>query len=604
MLKRNEVPVSETWDLTTLFKTEADYEKQLEKAQQLADQFVQTYQGQLNTVEVINTAINDYQYFLQTISLAGTYVSLNSSTDLNDPKNLERQGHFSQLAAKISAQMSFFISELLQVEESILKDVRDVDVEHEKFINDLLKDKKHYLHPEAEKALASLSNVLNAAPNLYNTIKLGDMDFGTFTANNKAYPLSFVLFENEYDYELDHEVRHQAHQKFAEVLARYEKTTATNYLTHVRMEKTLSQLRGFDSVLDYLLDKQDVSRDLYDRQIDVIMEKFAPVARKYANILKDIHGLDEMTFMDLKLVVDPDFEPEITIEESKEYLVRGLEMLGEDYVDMIQRAYDERWIDFVQNQGKSTGAFCSSPYGAHPFILISWTSRMREVFVMAHELGHAGHFYLAHQNQNLYNSRPSMYFVEAPSTMNELIMANQLLKETQDPRMQRWIYSTLIARTYYHNFVTHLLEAHWQRKVYRLVDENRSFNANQLHQMMKETYEEFWGEDVLINEEAKYTWMRQPHYYRGLYPYTYSAGLTIATSVSKRITNEGQPAIDDWLTVLKTGGRLTPVELAALAKVDITTDQPLLETIDYLSHIVDEIERLTDALNGGRKQDA
>ena len=197
-----------------------------------------------------------------------------------------------------------------------------------------------------------------------------------------------------------------------------------------------------------------------------------------------------------------------------------------------------------------------------------------------------------------------MYFVEAPSTMNELIMANQLLKETQDPRMQRWIYSTLIARTYYHNFVTHLLEAHWQRKVYRLVDENRSFNANQLHQMMKETYEEFWGEDVLINEEAKYTWMRQPHYYRGLYPYTYSAGLTIATSVSKRITNEGQPAIDDWLTVLKTGGRLTPVELAALAKVDITTDQPLLETIDYLSHIVDEIERLTDALNGGRKQDA
>ncbi len=152
---------------------------------------------------------------------------------------------------------------------------------------------------------------------------------------------------------------------------------------------------------------------------------------------------------------------------------------------MIRRAFEERWIDFPQNKGKSTGAFCSTPYGAHPFILINWTDRMREVFVLSHELGHAGHFYLAHQYQNIFDSRPSLYFIEAPSTMNELLMANYLMKNTQDKRMRRWVLSTLISRTYYHNFVTHLLEAAYQREVYRIIDKGGSVQAPTLNKIKK-----------------------------------------------------------------------------------------------------------------------
>lgn len=596
MLKRSEVPVQETWDLTPLFKTEKDYEAALEKTQKNVEAFVNKYKGRLDNAQSIHNALTDYRDFLQTFRLAATYMSLNTSSDLNDPVNQNRQIKFSGLASQISGKMSFFESELIQQDEAELLKVKEMDQEHAHYIDELLKDKEHYLHPEAEKVLASLSGVLGNTVSLYNTIKLGDLDFGTFEVNGKEYPLSFVLFENEYDYDLDHDVRRAAHKKFSETLKKYEKTAANNYLNHVRHEKVMSELRGFDSVLDYLLDDQDVSRDLYNRQIDVIMEKFAPVMRRYVNMLKEIHGLDKMTFSDLKLVVDPEFEPEITIEESRDYLLRGLAPLGQEYLDMVNRAYDERWVDFVQNQGKGTGAFCSSPYGCHPYILISWTSRMREVFVMAHELGHAGHFYNAHQHQNIFDSRPSLYFIEAPSTMNELIMATQLFKETEDPRMERWINATLIARTYYHNFVTHLLEAHFQRKVYHLIDEGKGFTADTLNKMFKETYEEFFGDSVEFDETVENTWMRQIHYYKGLYPYTYSAGLTIATNVRNRIVEEGQPAIDDWLKVLRAGGTKTPVELAQMAKVDITTDKPLLETIDYLDHVISEIERLTKEL--------
>lgn len=221
---------------------------------------------------------------------------------------------------------------------------------------------------------------------------------------------------------------------------------------------------------------------------------------------------------------------------------------------------------------------------------------MNEVFVLAHELGHAGHFYNAHKHQNIFNSRPSLYFIEAPSTMNEMLMANHLLSTSNDPQFKRWVISSIVARTYYHNFVTHLLEADYQRKVYELVDSGNNVNAGTLNKLKRETLEQFWGDTVEITEGAELTWMRQPHYYMGLYPYTYSAGLTISTQVSKRILEEGQPAVEEWLQVLQAGGTKKPAELAKMAGVDITTEKPLRDTISYIGELIDELEKLTNEI--------
>ncbi|HSP47567.1 MAG TPA: M3 family metallopeptidase, partial [Clostridiaceae bacterium] len=177
--------------------------------------------------------------------------------------------------------------------------------------------------------------------------------------------------------------------------------------------------------------------------------------------------------------------------------------------------------------------------------------------------------------------------------MNEMLMANHLVKSSEDKRFRRWVYSTMVSRTYYHNFVTHLLEAYYQREVYRIVDAGGSIQASTLNGIMRDTLEKFWGDSVYINDGSELTWMRQPHYYMGLYPYTYSAGLTIATEVSRRALEDGEGAIEDWKKVLKAGGTLTPVELAKLAGVDITTDQPLLNTIEHIGSLISEIERLT-----------
>lgn len=593
---RSEIKLEETWNLQDLFATEEDYEAALEAVQKEAETFEKTYKGTITDAASAVKALKAYQDLQEKIIPIGTYASLSASVDQTNDKSQLRSSQYASIAAKISSQTAFLMSELTALPVEVLEEASEIADEFSVILDRVIRQKPHQLHPEVEKTLAAFSSTFQAPYGLYNTTKLVDMKFPDFEVDGKSYPLSYVTFEGNLESDPDTAKRRAAYKAFYDKLREYQHTTAKTYDMHVQIEKKNADLRGYDSVFDYLLMSQDVDRELYDRQIDVIMSELAPHMRKYAKLLQKIYGLEEMTFADLKVPVDPEYEPTISIEESKNYIKEGLSILGDDYLHMIDRAYSERWIDFAQNIGKSTGAFCSSPYGVHPYILISWTGSMEDVFVLAHELGHAGHFYNAHQHQNLFKARPSMYFIEAPSTMNEMLMANHLLKNSNNPRFKRWVLSTIIARTYYHNFVTHLLEAAYQRKVYEIVDAGGNVNATILNKLKREVLEEFWGNAVVINEGAELTWMRQPHYYMGLYPYTYSAGLTISTQVAKRILEEGQPAVDDWIKVLQAGGSKKPVELAKMAGIDITTDQPLRDTISYIGEMIDEIIQLTEEL--------
>src|SRR5699024_4582862 len=255
--------------------------------------------------------------------------------------------------------------------------------------------------------------------------------------------------------------------------------------------------------------------------------------RRYAALKQKAYGLETLYFADLKAPFDPDYNPEISFENAGDMIENALSIMGTEYKQMIHKAIHERWVDYADNIGKQSGAFCASVYQVHPYILISWTNQMRCAFTLAHELGHAGHFYFAEKNQPILNMDPSSYFIEAPSTFNELLLAESLLKNTDDPRMKRWVISQLLG-TYYHNFVTHLLEGEFQRRIYTFAEEGKPITAALLCEQKQATIESFWGDAVEIDEGAGLTWMRQPHYYMGLYPYTYSAGLTIATAVLQK----------------------------------------------------------------------
>lgn len=598
MPTRSEVNIEETWDLNSLFASDEAFHEALSSLEKEVEMFEARYKGNTADAASVNDLLKAYTEINEKFVPVGTYASLKLSTDQTDDEAQMLASKFGSAAAKVNSKLSFVTSELLALPEETLQQAMQESGEFQVYLEKLIRKKQYQLHPEVEKTLAAYSSSFNAPYGLYNTTKMVDMSFPDFEVDGESYPLSYVSFEGDWEAETDTAKRRAAFDAFSAKLKEYQHTTAKTYDMQLQTEKTTADLRGYDSIFDYLLFNQEVDRSLYNRQIDLITSELAPHMRKYAKLLQKAHGLEKMTFADLKISLDPTYEPEITVEDSKKYVNDALGIMGEDYLEMIERSYSERWIDFAQNKGKSTGAFCSSPYGNHPYILISWTGRMNEVFVLAHELGHAGHFYNANRAQNIFNARPSLYFIEAPSTMNEMLMANHLLENSKDPKFKRWVISSIVARTYYHNFVTHLLEAAYQRKVYERIDAGQSVNAGVLNNLKRGVLEEFWGDTVEINEGAELTWMRQPHYYMGLYPYTYSAGLTISTQVSKRILDEGQPAVDEWLEVLKAGGTKSPVELSKMAGIDITTDQPLRDTIAYIGDLIDELEKLTEEIEG------
>ncbi len=595
---RKDVPVNETWDLSLIYITKEEFLKEKQAAADKCDQIAKTYKGKLANAEAILACLDERAAFSIMMDHLYNYTSLATSVDAYDGEAGDEAAAIGSFYAQAESALSFIESEIAEASEEVLKEAIEKAEGSKHYLEEILRQKPYRLNPETEKVLAALAESLGVPYDVYQKTKLADMKFDSFTVNGKEYPLGYSLFEDDYEYVGDTDVRRTAFAKFSEKLRQYENTTAECYNAYLRGERDMAKIRGFKDNFDKDLFQDHVTREMYDRQIDMITADLAPAMRKYAKLIKAMYGLGKMTFADLKLPIDPDFAPEVTIEESRKQVKEALSILGEDYAAMVDEAYDKRWFDFARNQGKETGGFCASPYRKGSFILLSWNGRMSDVFTVAHELGHAGQYRLSDANQSIYDTNMSGYMVEAPSTMNELLFAQYLKKTNDDKRFRRWVLASQISNTYYHNFVTHLREAWYQREAIKIVDAGGSVNAQKLNEIFRKNLELFWGDAVELTEGCELTWMRQPHYYMGLYSYTYSAGLTVATAVARKIEQEGQPAVERWKDMLKAGGSTDPIGLAKIAGVDITTDQPLRETIQYISDTIDEICELTKEIDG------
>lgn len=595
---RKDVPVNETWDLSLIFAAEADFEAAVEKAKALADTLEKTYKNALTTPESIAECLALYEELEILLYQTTSYTSLAVSVDYTDTEAQKKDAKMTALAAEIGSRLSFIESEIADAPEELIRAAMDKAGRAKHYLAEILREKPHRLSAETEKVLAALSPVFNAPYDIYHMTKLADMKFGSFTVNGREYPLGYSLFEDEYEYEADTDVRRAAFRAFSDKLREYENTTAATYNTYLTQQRIMAKQRGFADMFEADLFTDHVTREMYDRQIDLITEKLAPAMRKYARLVGKMNKLDRVTFADLKLPLDAEFDPRVTIGESREYVRSALSVLGQDYADMVDEAYDKRWIDFARNVGKETGGFCSSPYGCNSYILLSWNNRMADVFTIAHELGHAGHFRLCNGAQSLFDTNVSGYLIEAPSTMNELLLAQDLLRKNTDKRFRRWVLSSLIGHTYYHNFVTHLREAWYQREAMNIIEQGGAVNAETLSGIFRKNLETFWGDAVELTEGCELTWMRQPHYYMGLYSYTYSAGLTLATQAALNIAAEGESAVARWRAMLEAGSTRDPLGLAAIAGIDLSTPDALEHTIAYISGIIDEIAALTEEIDG------
>lgn len=593
-LLRSEVPVEMTWDLTHIFPTVEAWEAAF-AAVESGISCVTAFRGRLGQGPAAFLACLEAEEELRKRFIpVMSYAGLNLATEGTSPASQVAAGRTSSLMATIQAETSFIRTEALALPEGTLEAYLAAEPGLESFrrtIEQMLAEKPHVLGAETEMALASLSEVLDSPGMIYNRSKASDLAFEPVAdKDGNMLPMSFPGYEGRYERSGDTVLRRNAYASFTRGLNAYKNTYAATWATEVKKNVVTARLRGYKSATDMILSRQEVTEDVYHSLHDIILTELAPYMRRYAELRKRVLGLDKLLYCDLEAPLDPEYSPETTYEAASEIILKGLSVLGPEYTAIIDEGLRGRWIDRADNVGKRSGAFCNSVYGVHPYICMTWTGNMRNALTLAHELGHAGHGVLSQRYQRLSNTRASMFFIEAPSTINEILVGQSILDRSTDTRMRRWVMMQLLA-TYHHNFVRHLIEGELQRRTYVLAEAGRPLTEAVLSKIQGEILAEFWGDTLEIDDGARLTWMRQGHYYSGLYPYSYSAGLTVGTSVAAAIRDEGGPAVDRWLAVLKAGGTKKPLELAQMAGVDMTKPDPIGKAVAFVGWLVDEVVR-------------
>lgn len=584
---RSEFPENELWDLTALYKDRQDFLLAIEKALADIDTFKRNYENKLRTTEDFTAALMEIEQIYIQMSHIGTYAFMPQTSDFSSEEFAQIAQAGADFETKAGVALSFFDTALASVDTAVLNEL-EKNPYFSAAIRQAKIQKEHLLCPEVEKALTNLNEVLGAPYDIYTKMRAGDFEMDDFEVDGKVYKNSFVTYENFFQNHENSEIREKSFRSFSKGLRQHQNAAAAAYLAKVKSEKLIADMRGYDSVFDYLLADQEVDRAMFDRQIDLIMNDFGPVAQKFLKHVAQVNGLEKMTFADWKLDIDNDLNPEISIDDAYDLVMKSVAPLGQEYAQEVERYQTERWVDFAANANKDSGGYAADPYKVHPYVLMSWTGRMSDVYTLIHEIGHSGQFIFSDNHQSYFNTHMSTYYVEAPSTFNELLLSDYLEHQFDSPRQKRFALAHRLTDTYFHNFITHLLEAAFQRKVYSLIEEGGTFGAEQLNTIMKEVLTQFWGDAVEIDDDAALTWMRQAHYYMGLYSYTYSAGLVISTAGYLNLKNNPNGA-SDWLEFLKSGGSRTPLDTALLIGADISTDKPLRDTITFLSDTVDQI---------------
>ncbi|MCO4488576.1 oligoendopeptidase F [Streptococcus infantarius subsp. infantarius] len=592
---RSEFPENELWDLSALYQDREDFLRHIEKTLEDINLFTKNYQDKLSTVDDFTRALYEIEQIYIEMSHIDNYAFMPQTTDFSNEEFAQIAKAGADFFTKANVELSFFDTALATADSDIL-DALEANPHFSTAIRQAKIKKSHFISPEVEKTLTNLGEVFSAPQDIYTKMRAGDFEMDDFEVDGKIYKNSFVTYENFYQNHENADVREKAFRSFSAGLRKHQNAAASTYLAQVKSEKLIADMRGYDSVFDYLLAEQEVDRAMFDRQIDLIMTEFAPVAQKYLKHVAKVNGLDKMTFADWKLDLDAELNPEVTIDDAYDLVMKSVAPLGQEYANEVSRFRTERWVDFAANANKDSGGYAADPYKVHPYILMSWTGRMSDVYTLIHEIGHSGQFIFSDNNQSYFNTHMSTYYVEAPSTFNELLLSDYLEKQFDNPRQKRFALAHRLTDTYFHNFITHLLEAAFQRRVYNLIEEGKTFGAEQLNNIMKDVLSQFWGDAVEIDNDAALTWMRQSHYYMGLYSYTYSAGMVISTTGYLNLKNN--PNGDkDWLNFLKSGGSRTPLDTAKLIGADISTAQPLRDTIQFLSDTVDQIITYTEELN-------
>ncbi|MBQ7158102.1 MAG: oligoendopeptidase F [Treponema sp.] len=588
---RKDVPDEYKWDLTTLYKSDDEWEKALASIPALTATLV-SYKGKLGeSAEKLLGALKAMEQLDKTIETTANYASLQHSADVGDADAQDREGRVMMAITSAESASSFFFPELMTIPDDTLSAwIEDADFDdYRVFLKKQLRMKDHILSEKEENILALQSESAQTARNTFSFLNNVDLQFGTVTVNGKDEPLTHstysVFMENP-----DREIRKTAYTQFYAEFERHQNTIASLYAGSVNQDVFEARARGYESSLDAALFSNKVPLSVYHNLIDTV-HKNLPALHEYYELRKEVLGLSELRHYDVYVPLVKNVDTKTSYEEAVEICRNALSPLGNEYTDTLCGGLLGGWVDRYENKGKRSGAFSSGAYTGYPYILLNYKdSAIRDVFTMAHEGGHSMHSHYSKTNNPFMCYDYTIFEAEVASTFNEELVFEYLLKNATDQNMRSYLLA-MRANDILATLHRQTMFAEFELKAHELVENGTPLNAQVLRKIYRELLELYFGKAMVFEPNSDMEGLRIPHFYNAFYVYKYSTGISAALALAKRVTQGGKSEREDYFKFLKSGGSRYPIESLRVAGVDMESTEPVQSALDTFAQIVNELKQ-------------
>ena len=589
---REEIDSKYKWDLSSMFPSDEAFEAGLEELKAYCPKLL-AFKGKISTSA---QALLEFLQLEDKMNLLLykiiNYAERKSDEDTRVAKYQAYVANATSAYTQVGEATSWFAAELLAIPaESVEKFYAEVPALefYRRKLNKILNQREHTLSAEEEALLARAEELAVQPTNIFSMFDDADLTFDdAVDSEGKTHKLtsgSFVPLLMDADRVLRESAFKQLYSRFGE----FRNTSAAILTSQVKNLQFFSSSRKYASSLEAALAENEIPVEVYNNLIDAVHQNF-PAFYKYVDLRKRVMGLDELHFWDVYTPLVDDVDMKFTYEEACDLIVKALAPMGEEYVGLVKKGLESRWVDVYETPGKRSGAYSAGGKGMNPVMLLNFQGGLDDVYTLIHEMGHSLHTYFSSHNQEITYSDYSIFVAEVASTCNEALLSHYLLEHETDPARHAYILNHFL-EGFRGTIYRQCMFAEFERDISKMNADGVALNAEVLSERYGKLCAEYFGPGIELDEEIKLEWSRIPHFYYNFYVYQYCIGFSAAIALSQRILSEGEPAVKDYIGYLSGGCSKTPIELLRGAGVDMATPDPVNAALKYFGELVDQLEQ-------------
>lgn len=587
---------NDTWDLTTIFKNDEAFEEALKEVEGYLGKEEQ-FKGHLaDSADTLCDALALEDEIGTKLEKVYVYAHLKQDQDTSNDKYTGFESRAHQLIIKISSAWSFLVPEILQIDEDKLQSFIETNDNLKRYEFDLklINEKRpHILDAEQERLLTEAKDALSTPSNVYGMFSNADLEFeDAVDKDGEKHPLTQGTFIKYLESD-DRELRQSAYNNLYKAYGAYNNTLGSTLAGEVKKNVFNARTHNYKTARERALSNNHIPEEVYDNLVKTV-HKYLPLLHRYTKLRKELLAVDELKMYDLYTPMVKDVKFEMPYEEAKEWMLKALEPMGEEYLDVVKEGLNNRWVDVYENKGKRSGGYSSGAHLTNPFILLNWSDTVSDLYTLIHEFGHSAHSYFSRKHQPSNSSDYSIFVAEVASTCNEALLSDYMDKHLDDERRLLLLNQEL--ERFRATLFRQTMFAEFEHKIHQIEEAGEPLTATRMNDEYAKLNKQYFGDVVETDDNISKEWSRIPHFYMNYYVYQYATGYSAAQSLSHQILTEGKPAVERYINeFLKKGSSNYPIEILKNAGVDMTSPEPIEQACEVFEQKLDTFEKLMKA---------